>query len=1142
VPEALILRDADARHSAATTFDRNIVVTASAGTGKTTLLVDRLLQLLMKSPDPVLLPEVVALTFLEKAAYDMKLRLRERLLDLRGNSKTCGNLASANGVSPAEIRKRAERAIGDLERSQIGTIHSFAAHLIRSYPIEAGVDPRFEPDDGRGFERHFDRDWEGWLNIELGPRGKRHDIWKRVLHRTSLKSLRELATKLTKDLVPLPLLMAQMAPGPLSPVIIRWLEQCRDRARCLLQGERQREREPRQVEKLLNAAAQLFDLVLAGGLEAASELSTDLLVLLQEKDPGSKPPGQWEELDFQEAGALIETAQALLKTDHAYLTAVLTILSPFAEGCRRRFLEAGRVGFDGLLARARELLKHHPEVRRRFKQQFKAILVDEFQDTDPVQYEILLFLCERSEDAASRWQEIRLAPGKLFIVGDPKQSIFAFRRADIEAFQQVTNRVISQGGRVLTLTTNFRSHASILAAVNGLFVRLITEQPGLQPAYDPLEPQPDRPTGMETPGVDLRLVAQDDESDETDDLSAEEAVRSEAEAVARWVKHDIVGKEVLIDASGRRRKAAPGDVAMLFRTFSHGRQYLDALRRHGLAYVAEGEKHFYQRQEVMDLVNLLRCIQNPDDAVARLGLMRSALGALSDREMVELTALGALDYRQGAHGRLDEHPKAEHLHRFYAVLQTLHEDCPRRPLPGALDLIFERLPVLELAAASAHGEQAMANLRKVRALADELVGDPTLTLAGLAELLAARIADPPDESEAGLAEESSQAIRVLTIHKAKGLEFPIVVLVGLQAGTPPQQDSIEVHHDWSTDVVGLRFEGVGTLESVFIAQKLAARMTAEQRRLLYVGMTRARERLVLSGALSRRPASGNFLALCREAIGESIGRQDVSVLEVGDGRIRQTILPPDEGRPWTWKPEAVPMEPLPDLADFVPRWRKREESHVDRRDNPILVTPTSFGVKTPVAGHAVSSQAPALGWNGMSWHAGGRVGGMVLGSLTHSVLSNVPYANILQPVHQIIEQALDRDLPAEFLTERAVFQGELESMLSTFMQSEVYGELCASTIVAREIPFLMPFKFPSRHLPTGLMEGRIDLVYRKDGRLWVADYKTDRVTEAEMAGRAQVYDGQARYYMQAVRDGVGEEPAGFKFIFLRLGKVVTVDR
>src|SRR5205807_3836533 len=157
-------------------------------------------------------------------------------------------------------------------------------------------------------------------------------------------------------------------------------------------GEREGEKSPRQVERLLAAADALFAHILSGGVEAVQEGDAELIALLQEKEPGQKPPNEWTETEFEEAVALINTAKALLKTDHLYLQTVLTVLIPFAERCRRRFLEAGLVGFDGLLARARDLLKHHPEVRRRLKQQFKAILVDEFQDTDPVQYEILLFL------------------------------------------------------------------------------------------------------------------------------------------------------------------------------------------------------------------------------------------------------------------------------------------------------------------------------------------------------------------------------------------------------------------------------------------------------------------------------------------------------------------------------------------------------------------------------------------------------------------------------------------------------------------------------------------------------------------------------------------------------------------------------
>src|SRR5439155_145740 len=295
-------------------------------------------------------------------------------------------------------------------------------------------------------------------------------------------------------------------------------------------------------------------------------------------------------------------------------------------------------------------------------------------------------------------------PGKLFIVGDPKQSIFAFRRADIEAFQRVRQMVEDQDGLPLTLTRNFRSHGTILAAVNQVFDRLIRERPGLQPRYDPLEADPDRKTGAQTQGVELRLVTPALHGEEPATLSAEEGVEAEAEAVARWLK----------------------------------------------------------------------------------------------REVMELVAQGPLDYRGNGPSGLDAHPKAAYLKSLYAVLASLHRDCPLRPLPDALDLIFERLPVLELAAASSHGEQAVANLWKVRALADDLVAQPGMTLARFVELLKARLADPPDESESGLAEEASrEAVRIMSVHKAKGLEFPIVILVGLQAGTKPPYEPIQVQQDWS---------------------------------------------------------------------------------------------------------------------------------------------------------------------------------------------------------------------------------------------------------------------------------------------------------------------------------------------------------
>ena len=913
------IRDAQARTLAAMTFDRNVVVTAGAGTGKTTLLVDRLVHLIVKSPDPVPVSEIVALTFMIKAANEIKIRLQERLLELAARPEAATDLLERYRLSASELAARAEAAVLEVERSQIGTIHSFAAHLLRLYPVEAGVDPGFEPDEGVGFEEHFQREWERWLDDELGVGGPRHDVWRRVLRRAGIAELRDLARALVRDLVPLEDLDGQVRDPSLAPPLRAWLQEKREQANRLSTSCLEEGKEPRQVEKLLAAARSVFDLVLARGAPGLKAVDEETAALLDGKSAGSKPPVGWDKRDFDEAGRIIQTARAVRRTDHEYFRDALAILGPFTERCRRRFLEAGSVTFDGLLARARDLLRDYPGIRDRLTRHFKAILVDEFQDTDPVQYEIILFLCERAGRSAAAWQDVQMEPGKLFIVGDPKQSIFAFRRADIEAFQDVTARVLAQGGLPLTLTTNFRSHASILATVNGLFGRLLAEGRGPQPPYHALDPQPDRTTGAGTQGVMLRLVAPDSDEAEGEELNAPQAVRAEAEALARWLKTEVIGRETLTSRDGPPRKVEPGDVALLFRTFTQSRDYLEALRRHGLSYVAEGEKHFYRRQEVIDLVNLLRCIRHPDDTVALAGLLRSVLGALTDRELADLAALGALDYRSGGPPGLGQHPKAEHLHRLYAALESLHRDCPVKPLPDALDLIFARLPILELVAASLHGEQAVANLWKIRDLSEDLACDPDMTLAGFVELLAERIADPPEESESGLAEESLEAVRVMSIHKAKGLEFPIVVLVGMHAGTLAQRDPIQVLHDWSTGVTGIRLGSTGTMGGVFASEKLEARTVAEQRRLLYVGMTRAKERLILSGALTGRSATGNFLSLLREVIGEeAVGSRDMTDLPVGEGRMAQVVLPADEGRPRerAVKEQALRSGPLHSFQSF----------------------------------------------------------------------------------------------------------------------------------------------------------------------------------------------------------------------------------
>ena len=197
------------------------------------------------------------------------------------------------------------------------------------------------------------------------------------------------------------------------------------------------------------------------------------------------------------------------------------------------------------------------------------------------------------------------------------------------------------------------------------------------------------------------------------------------------------------------------------------------------------------------------------------------------------------------------------------VLAELHQLAPLRPVPDAIDLIFDRLPVLELAAASLHGEQAVANLRKIREMAEALADRPHLTLTGFVDLMMTRVSEQPDEAESALAEQSLDAVRVLTIHKAKGLEFPVVILPGLHQGSKSPRKGPSIHHDWSSRCYSLQMGGRLNLGAVLVDMKMAAREEAEQRRLLYVGMTRARDLLVLSGGQTTKPGHDTVLSSAR---------------------------------------------------------------------------------------------------------------------------------------------------------------------------------------------------------------------------------------------------------------------------------------
>ncbi|HXX76123.1 MAG TPA: UvrD-helicase domain-containing protein [Nitrospiraceae bacterium] len=1104
------LSDSESRLLAETTWDRNVVVVAGAGTGKTTILVNRILNLLMREPNPLGVTDIIAVTFTNKAATEMKLRLRRELMRLAEQSVEA-ELATFRfryHLSDTQISTRARQALEQLEKAQIGTLHSLAAHLLRLHPLESGLDPSFQEDDGSRFMETFDGVWDCWLDDELGPEGMQHDRWRSVLAGASLDDLHQLATLLANELIDLDALERQLHMSHVEGPLRDWIASAHSRATGLL-ASRSSDKQLK-AEQMLSATVQCLSLLLEHGLTGLTSLGPEVRALLR-KDAGKATSG-WDKEVFQEAVIMIKLAKQLLAVDQSYFHNVIHLLRPVLTRVRDAFLRSGWISFDGLLARAKRLLRDCPTVRERIKCTYRAILVDEFQDTDPVQYEIILYLAERAGKQQTAWQDIDLEPGKLFIVGDPKQSIYSFRRADIEAFERVVRKILDDGGVACSLVTNFRSDMMVLDVVNDLFDRLFLPEAHVQPAHERLVMRPDRRTEVSTAGVQLRLVAPNEGEEAFD---TETATRTEAETLARWISETLLASATVVDREGRSVPLQPGHIALIFRKLTQAQEYLDALRRYGIQYVTDGEKHFYRRQEIIDFVNILRVIEDPYDRIALVGVLRSPLGGVTDQSLLDLSQLNCLDYTRPERLAASKHPEALELAQLYEALRMLRQSAQLRPVPDVIDLLFDRLPVPELAASSLHGEQAVANLRKIRILAEELSDRPHMTLAGFVDVMMTRLTDQPEEAESALAEELPDAVRVLTIHKAKGLEFPVVILPGLHQGSRVPGKGPRLGHDWSSRLYGLRVGNRANLGALLVEPKISAREEAEQRRLLYVGMTRTRDLLVLSGGRTSTLGRDTVLSLIHDAIPDAATSSTAGTISLGAGQMEQVVTstsPTVRKGPHEREASAVPC---PSLDVVVNRHQTRRDYWSAQKMARRQVTPSLLMAQRVPARSAGSPDSSEMAYS------------RILGVCAHAVLEQWDFDSPDRDPAPAIERACRQHLAPDLADRESVLRQELYTIFSSFLTSELYNRLQRATILGREVPFLLPWE------ERQVMEGIIDLIYRLDGGIWIADYKTDAVSAEAAQPRAETYREQAEIYRTAVRQAMGLSSVAFQFIFLR---------
>ena len=820
------LSDAEARLRAETELGTSFVVEAAAGSGKTTLLVRRLAALAIERRVP--LRRILATTFSERAAGEITLRLREELERRRM-------------IGRIEERAAAERALGEMEDARIGTLHGLAAELLREVPLAAGIDPEFTVLGGEEADALLARALRAHLGPLLAapPEGLRR--WLRRARRAGAASPFHRLTQALETLAEQRDLQAPWAPPPgfsRQPAIDALVDG--------LDALLARSLAARSGSELARALAALRALRAAwpadadgardhDGIEAALAAMTkkELEGLLR----GGRSAAETELAAARDAW-LAQRAELLRDLDADLAARLRVELTPALARYEAEKRARGALDFHDLLAVLLCTLRTSEEARRFFAARIDHVVVDEVQDSDPVQLELIALLAS-GDPAVSDPAAALPGPGKLFVVGDPKQSIYGFRRASVEDYLRFRDRLRAAGVPCLTLDATFRCPPSIARIVDRALGNAFDPGP-FQPAYVPLAPV--RAERRQPHVIALPVPAP---FGFRGDVHRDQVQRQIPGLVAAFLEHLLHRSGFLVEEQGALVPVRARHVALLYRSGTRFREDLlgpvaHALEGRGILHTHVGGRSFHDEAEIAHLRTALRAIESPDDALAVYAALRGPLFAHGDADLwIYRSLVGALSPFEVPRARDGLSDAGRAIADSLDLLRSLHRGRARRPIAETLSrLLVETGTPLALAAADG-GELLLLRVRRLVELAAERDARGALSFRRFVEDLedaAARREEVPVAAPAGL-----DAVQFRTVHAAKGLEFPVVVLI--DPTTPPERPAKIV--DPARSLYVDRFLDLEPLEQRAHAREAKERGAAEGARLLYVAATRARDLLVV---------------------------------------------------------------------------------------------------------------------------------------------------------------------------------------------------------------------------------------------------------------------------------------------------------
>ncbi len=1054
-----------AQQLAVTAPERNILVSAGAGTGKTRVLVDRFLHCVREGGSGI--TEILALTFTDKAANEMKTRI-------------------AGHLNPRERR--------ELESAYISTVHAFASRLLREHPLEAGVDPHFRVVE----EEEADFFKEQALDDVLEQSARRGTpafdllrLYGENAVRQGLQRLLEVARHEGRDLAD-------------------YFTACRERAAS---------RPP------LPCPESLFETV-----EAAEELKAWQAFVSQKtwnwqtleefqtwfsgfaRRGGKKHRDSWKAIKAICEQTLARRLEVLAEP----LQAVVEELAlAYEQGYEALKQERGFLDFSDLERLTLRLLRAEDPLRRRirekYRRQFRHILIDEFQDTNPVQWELVN----------------RIARGdNLFTVGDYKQSIYRFRGAEPELILNC-ERIYEQEkkGTRIPLQENYRTAAPVLEFINGFFENLWQEE---AVRFDAL-----LPTVVSEPWAGVGIL----KTVRGEDEALDRARMREAEGIARQMQrlHEDEGIEF-------------GRMAILFDAMSQVGIYEHVLRAHGIPYYVLSGRGFYQQPEIRDMISFLSFLENPLADIPLAASLRSPLFQVRDDTLVWLAQKAKqadetvpLYHGVKAFREIEKLPEEERqkLERFLDIAGELLQSKDRLRLTELLDRILERTAYELTVLADPQGVRRYANLKKMIGLAREFEFHEPMPVGAFLRTLRRLETQEARESEARVeAEESGQVVQLMTIHRSKGLEFDVVFIADLgrlrqHAGDSSKLLAAEPGQGYGLKVMPESGSGNGWATESWTGIQEGARTQdrKEQKRRLYVAMTRARQKLILSGVVDEARAAREGNATWMEWV----------LAADPEG---QRVLPEAPARPRRARKAFAEKKEIHALLEAalegtsapvrLPRELKAKGTGILARLDEKPVLPARV-IDLPVSAYAAYQKSPVeyrrlyeigvpekqsedLRMEEAAREAEADVPAAEFGTAMHALLERLDFSRPERNRQALLEECFSA-FPVAAREEAAV-------IVDNFLKSDLFSQLAGASRIRREIPFWIN----ERH---GLIHGIIDVLFQDArGRWHVLDYKSALGSDEKVAG---AYELQIRLYAHAVQELLDIQPASGILYFLKNG-------